>query len=280
MLSKATVIIHHQYFEEMAYQTGNIKYNGSFKNIRQWRVKNDPRTLAGEKGGANRDLIMNNPVFARTRENMWEFRGCGEAVKAIRHGLLALIPEHTDTNFTDRLTSLIKKINLTDLEGPRGGRAICFSLNRPMLKSVTFHEKKKIDFELKKYIRTSHPESRVEANITVNGLNPNPSFVPGNAQYYRIINHLSIISDYAYIEEGEKYEPISALNTKNATTYSDYIPVNTPLTVAIKTSFPEGTFPGESDTVLQCVGIEYYIKSGANGFLRYSEGSMMVWDVF
>ena len=36
----------------------------------------------------------------------------------------------------------------------------------------------------------------------------------------------------------------------------------------------------ESDTVLQCVGIEYYIKSGANGYLRYSEGSMMVYDVF
>ena len=30
----------------------------------------DPLTYAGEKGGANRDLIMNSPVFARTRENM------------------------------------------------------------------------------------------------------------------------------------------------------------------------------------------------------------------
>jgi hypothetical protein len=264
----------------MAYQTGNIKYRGSFKNIRQWWVRKDSRTLAGEKGGANRELIMNNPAFARTRENMWEFRGCGEAVKAIRLGLLALIPEHTDTHFTDRLTSLIKKINLTDLEGTHGGRAICFSLNRPMLKSVTFHEKKKIDFELKKHIRASHSESRAEAIITVNSLNPNPSFVPGSAQYYRLINHLSIISDYIYIEDGKKYEPISPLNTKNAITYSDYIPVNTPLSAAIKTAFPEGTLLTESDTVMQCVGIEYYIKSGKDGYLRYSEGSMMVYDVF
>ena len=66
----------------------------------------------------------------------------------------------------------------------------------------------------------------------------------------------------------------------NAITYSDYIPVNTPLSAAIKTSFPEGNLLTESDTVLQCVGIEYYIKSGADGYLRYSEGSMLVYDVF
>ena len=280
MLSKATIIIHHQYFEEMAYQTGNIKYNGSFKNIRQWRNRKDPKTYAGEKGGANRDLIMNNPAFVRTRENMWEFRGCGVAVKAIRQGLLALIPEHTDTHFTDRLTSLIKKINLTDLEGVRGGRAICFSLNRPMLKTMTFHEIKKIDFELKKRIRTSHPVSRGEATITVNGLNPNPSFFPGNAQYYRIINHLSIISDYIYIEDGDLYEPISQLNSKFAINYSDFIPVNTPLITSVKTTFPEGTLLTESDTVIQSVGIEFYLKSGVDRYLPYSAGSMMVYDVF
>jgi len=177
----------------MAYQTGNIRYGGSFKNIRQWRNRKDPKTYAGEKGGATRELIMNNPALARTRENMWEFRGCGVAVKAIRLGLLALIPEHTDTHFTDRLTSLIKKINLTDLEGTHGGRAICFSLNRPMLKSVTFHEKKKIDFELKKYIRTSHSESRAEATITVNG-------IAVKLRYF-ITNPLKII--YFYVAEYE-----------------------------------------------------------------------------
>ena len=264
----------------MAYQTGNIKYRGSFKNIRQWRVRKDARTLAGEKGGANRDLIMNNPAFKRTRENMWEFRGCGLAVSEIRCGLQALIPEHTDTHFTDRLTKLVKKINLTDLVGTRGSRAICFSQNKPMLKTMTFHVKGKIDHDLKKSIRTSHPESRAEATILVKGLNPSPSLVPGNAQYYRIINHLSIISDYVYIEDGKIYKPISSLNSMRAITYSDYIPVNTPLSAAIKTSFPEGTHLAESDTVLQCVGIEFYIKSGVNGYLPYSEGSMMVYDVF
>ena len=56
----------------MAYQTGHIKYRESFKSIRLWKNTKDPKIYAGEKGGANRDLILKNPAFARTRENMSE----------------------------------------------------------------------------------------------------------------------------------------------------------------------------------------------------------------
>jgi hypothetical protein len=94
----------------MAIQTGAIKYRGSFKSISNYMNLHDPNTYAGEKGGANRDLIMNNPAFARTRENMNEFKGCGIAVKAIRRGLLNLLPEQTDKLFTARLMAVVKEI--------------------------------------------------------------------------------------------------------------------------------------------------------------------------
>ena len=96
-------------------------------------------------------------------------------------------------------------INLKDEEGTHGVRAIKISQNKSMLKSLDLHEKRKIDFELKSCIKTSHPDSRNEATITVNGLNPSPHLVPGNAQYYRVINHLSIVSDYVYVAEDKKY---------------------------------------------------------------------------
>ena len=54
----------------MAILTGAIKYRGSFKSIRNYMNLHDPKTYAVEKGGANRDLIMNHPAFALTRENM------------------------------------------------------------------------------------------------------------------------------------------------------------------------------------------------------------------
>jgi len=264
----------------MAYQTGIIQYRGSFKSIRNYKNAKDPKIYAGEKGGANGDLIKNNPVFDLTRKNMSEFKGVGIAVKAIRYGLQQLIPEYTDTRFTGRLVALIKRINLRDEEGVRGKRAIRISLNRPILKTLNLHEKRKIDYELKRFIKSSHPESRAEATITVNGFNPGPELVPGNPQYYRVINHLNIISDYAYSENMRRYEPMNPVNATRAFAYSEYTPINTLLTVAIKAAFPEGTVLTETDTVLQCVGIEYYIRSGADGYVLYSKGSMLVYDVF
>jgi hypothetical protein len=264
----------------MAYQTGVIEYKGSFKSIRHWKNRKDPKIYAGEKGGANRDLIMNNPAFARTRENMNEFGGCGVAVKAIRRGLIQLLPEHTDTHFTARLMKIIKMINLKDAEGDKGVRAIKISLNKTMLKSLDLHEKRKIDFELKSCIRKSHSDSRTEATITVNGLNPSPHLVHGNAQYYRVINHLSIVSDYVYVAEDKKYRPLSTLDATAAYVYSDYIPVNTPLSVELKAAFKNGTVLTDSDTVLQCVGIEFYNRAGTDGYVFYSTGTMLLCDVF
>jgi hypothetical protein len=264
----------------MAYQTGIINYKGSFKSIRNYTNVGDPKIYAGEKGGANRDLIMNNPAFARTRENMNEFGGCGVAVKSIHIGLLQIFSEHTDTRFTSRLVKMIKMINLKDGVGEYGKRAVLISENKAMLKSLHFHEKRKIDFELKRSISTNHPDLRNEATITVNGFNPGPQLVPGNAQYYRLVNHLSIVSDFVYVAEDKKYNPLSTLDRTAVYVYSDYTAVNTPLSMALKASFPVGTVLSGNDTVLQCVGIEFYIRSGINGYIASSTGSMLLYDVF
>ena len=80
--------------------------------------------------------------------------------------------------------------------------------------------------------------------------------------------------------EEKEYRPLSTLDRTAAYVYSDYTPVNTPLSVALKASFPDGTVLTGSASVLQCVGIEYYSRSGADGYMLYSTGSMLVYDVF
>jgi len=264
----------------MAHQTGNIRYMGSFKSIRNYKNRKDPTIYAGEKGGATRDLIMNNPAFERTRENMSEFKGCGAIVKAIRKGLLHMIPEHTDKSFTGRLVALVKLINLRDFEGIRGKRKVCFSLNKPILKTLTLHENRKIDHQLKRSITRSHSESRTEATITLNGLNPEPQLIPTTAKYFRVHNHLSVISDYEYSEGLKKYNPLSKNGAMSAFAYSDYIPVNRPLSGSVMAAFLEGTILTETDTVLQCVGIEFYTRLGSGEYLPFSAGTMLVLDVF
>ncbi|MDP4291463.1 MAG: hypothetical protein Q8908_10320 [Bacteroidota bacterium] len=264
----------------MAYQTGNIKYRGSFKSIRQWRIAHDKKTYAGEKGGATRELVMYNTSFARTRENMAEFQGCGLAVKVIRKGLYNLLPEHADTRFTGRLVALVKMINLMDDEGLRGKRGLCFSANKPTLKSLTLHEKRKIDFQLKRSLTNSYPESRTEATITVNGLNPDPTLIPVSARYYRVINHLSIIPDFVYDEKDQEYKPLGTTDASWVIAYSEFTRINTPLTATLKAAFSTKIVPTDTDTVLQCAGIEFYTGPGADRYRPYTSGTMLVYDVF
>ena len=264
----------------MAILTGAIKYRGSFKSIRNYRNLHDGNTYAGEKGGANRDLIMNNPAFARTRENMSEFGGCGVAVKAIRLGLLNLLPEQTDKNFTGRLMRIVKEVNRRDMEGIRGKRAILFSASRPTLLAIVFNVLQKMAEIVQANFVSTHLVSRAEATLTVTALEIKPVYVPKGATHFRIQNHLSIISDYNYSEGNRRYEPLSLLNAKSAFAYSQYTPVGTSLTEVVKAAYPIATVLDEDCTVIQCVGIEFYVMTAGDVYLPLKGSGMMVNDVF
>ena len=264
----------------MAIQTGAIKYRGSFKSIRNYMNLHDPNTYAGEKGGANRDLIMNNPAFARTRENMNEFSGCGAAVKAIRLGLQNLLPEQTDKLFTSRLMKVVKEINRRDPVGVHGKRDIIFSAERPFFSTLVFSKLQNISDLLEKQLEWEHPITRDSAKITLTALTIKPVRIPKGATHYRVQNHLNIISDYVYSEANRRYEPMTMLNALSAFEYSAYTPVDTALTDEIDVAFPLGTLPGIEDTVIQSVGIEFFMKSGATGYLPLKGSSMKIIDVF
>ena len=265
----------------MAILTGAIKYRGSFKSIRNYMNLHDPNTYAGEKGGANRDLILNNPAFARTRENMNEFEGSGIAVKAIRRGFLNLLPDQTDSRFTGRLMKLVKEINRRDYEGIHGKRAIMFSTDRPFLLSMVFNVLQHVAEMFQNKFVSTHTILRTDATLTLTDLNIKPVFVPKGASHFRIQHHLSIISDYTYYEANRRYEPVSNnVNGLSTFAYSEYTLVDKPLTEVLKAQFPVGTILSEDASVIECVGIEFYMKSGPDGYLPLKGSGMMVIDVF
>ena len=264
----------------MAILTGAIKYRGSFKSIRNYMNLHDPKTYAGEKGGANRDLIMNNPAFARTRENMNEFGGVGLVVKAIRQGLLNLLPEQTDKLFTSRLMRLVKEINVRDHQGEHGKRAILISGERPLLSTIVLNKLQSIADKVVKQFLFEHPIERDEATLTLTAFGMKDILVPKGATHYRVQNHLSLVSDYVYSEANRRYEPLSMLNMTSSYVYSEYTPVNTALTDELVAAFPLGTAPGDDDSVIQCVGVEFFLRSGPTGYKPLKGGSMRVLDVF
>ena len=255
-------------------------YNGSFKSIRNYRKLHDPKTYAGEKGGANRDLIMNNAAFARTRENMSEFGGCGAAVKVIRRGFLNLLPEKADGCFTGRLMRIAKEINRRDLEGERGRRSIIFSACRVLLRNIVFNSRVNMSEMMQGCFSCSHPVSRLSGTLSVSDLKILSVYIPLGATHFRVQNHLSVISDWVYSDLNQRYEALSALNGLSAYAYSDYIPVFATLNMDLTTSFPVGTVLTGDCTVMQCVGVEFFIRSAGDVYLPLKGGCMKVGEVF
>ena len=121
---------------------------------------------------------------------------------------------------------------------------------------------------------------RTDATLTVTDLTINKAYIPKGATYYRVQNHLSIISDYLYNDANRRYEPLSLLNGKSAFKYSAYTPIGTSLTEVVKASFPVDTLISDDASVVQCVGLEFYVKAGADTYVPLQGNCMMVADVY
>jgi hypothetical protein len=62
----------------MAQLNGPLQFTGSIGNLRCYYDKRLKRYILSSKGGANKEQILNSPVFKRTHENMSEFAGCSK----------------------------------------------------------------------------------------------------------------------------------------------------------------------------------------------------------
>ena len=107
----------------MAKQKGHIKYVGTLGEVRHFKIKGNTGYFAGLKGGPTAEQVKTAPGFIRTRENMSEFAACAYAGKSVRIGLSSLMKQMTDSQFTGRLTAIMKKINIEDGSEARGQRA-------------------------------------------------------------------------------------------------------------------------------------------------------------
>ena len=111
----------------MARQKGHVKYVGTLGEVRHFKIKGNTGYYAGLKGGPTAEQVKTAPGFVRTRENMSEFAACAMAGKSVRIALSALMKQMTDSQFTGRLTAIMKKINIEDGSEARGQRAVLVS---------------------------------------------------------------------------------------------------------------------------------------------------------
>jgi len=208
--------------------------------------------------------------------------GCAAAVKALRVCFKDFLQLFTDFHFTGRLMKVVAAIY--QFEHERGGktRSIFFSREKKYLRSQVEFSKKRYELKYLCYrLNYEHSESRNEVKIWTKGMFIGSMNIPKGVSHFRIVSHLSIISDYFYVERKTRFEPISMLNTMSVRAVSDYLPIYAYSDFEVVVRFPEGVLPSENDTVIHCVAMEFYGWAGPSGYYFYLTGSgVMVCDVF
>ena len=267
----------------MARQVGHIKYKGTLGEVRHFKIKGLQGDFAGLKGGPSSDQVKTDPSFIRTRENMNEFGGCAAAAKSVRIGLSQLMKQMSDPQLTGRITGIMKKINLEDLSEARGVRAILISTQRKYLKGLNFNKNLVLESVLYAPFSVTPEVDRLSSDLVVPAFNIASSInIPSGATHFRLINALSVISDFAYNATTGIYEAIEpSLNELSNVAYSDYLDLKTEITAPtlIESALPGAPQLTGSTTVLNSVGIEFYQQAGSGYYLLNAGHALKIQNV-
>jgi hypothetical protein len=106
----------------MAKQTGVLTLKGPVGRLSFYKTRNG--YLAREKGGVEKTRIMNDPRFARTRENMREFADNASASKLLRDALRPVISKIGDRRLNLRITQFLMQVLKSDEVNVRGERRV------------------------------------------------------------------------------------------------------------------------------------------------------------
>ena len=268
----------------MAKQLGHVKYKGTIGEIRHFRIKGLNGHYAGLNGGATAEQIKNDAGFVRTRENMNEFAACARAGKSVRVGLNMLMKQMSDARLTGRLTAIMKKINLEDQSEARGYRAILISTQSKYLLGLNFNKDFCFDSSFIAPIALTNNEARNSSTLTVPAFNPAKSVIaPAGATHFRLINAVSVISDFAFNANTGVYEPIQPeLNETSNVAYSAYLDLKADIAVptVLASALPGDPEMTDDVTVLNSVGIEFYQKAGNDYYLFNAGHALKIQSTF
>ncbi len=242
----------------MSEQRNLIKLKGNLDGISFYQLAG--KYVARRANGPDKQRILKDPRFQRTRENNGEFGGCATAAKAFRRTLGAVIAM-ADPRFSGRLTGIFRAI-ISRGEGIRGQRPINLTENSIQLVNMEFNADRSVTSLFTGMYIPANSADRTMGSVSISKvLLDNAAQAPAGATHVRFTHALGVMSNYAYDTELKRYAPIdAALDKLQAVTESDFIALNdkTPLSLTLDTVLPGNPVLNENVSVVQCFGVSYY----------------------
>jgi len=267
----------------MARLKGPIKFTGRLGGLHSYYNKSIKSYVVVTNGGASKELIMNNPTFARTRENMNEFKACGMWASLLRKALASISHLYSGYYFSD-IMSLSKKIQNMDDVNPKGFRAIESHRYPHGFFSIKFNRERPLEriCSLRPVITLSDDKKRV--TLKVEGLRPYSNIHwPNRYMSFRFSLVALQLADLVWNATDQKYAPsVKDLELLTATTLSDWMPggVET-IDFTLEASFAEPALQQPGTVVLVALGLEVSpLTYNENSSALPAQGTMGIVECF
>ncbi|WP_026970219.1 hypothetical protein [Algoriphagus terrigena] len=167
----------------MAKQTGVITLKGPVGRLSFYKTRNG--YLAREKGGVDKSRIMNDPRYARTRENIREFTDNANSSKLLRDALRPVISKIGDRRLNLRITQILMQVLKSDEVNTRGDRRVKEG-DWNLVKDMEMNAGSSLGSTL--YFETQYTDSPASWEAALPAFTPQDMIaVPTGATHYRIL---------------------------------------------------------------------------------------------
>jgi hypothetical protein len=252
----------------MAEMRSPFHFKGKIGNFRYYFNKAAKKWVVSGNGGASKELIMNNPAFVHTRENMSEFSVLNKAASYLRKALLDL--DHLNAGYYfSFIVKVLRIIQKKDFSGTLGRRNIFMSKHKELLPDINFNVDHPFWQVLTRHIAVAADPERNCIAINIPNLTSYYEVNwPTPFSWYRITLVIGQQPDFIWDEAFGLYVPAYPLIHDNSIAVrSEWMKRSkTGVDIELSASFREGKEPPEDVTVLVAVGIELATNMVGNSY--------------
>lgn len=262
----------------MAKSKSLFEIDGTLGNVTFYR--SNGQNYAKTKGSITKKQIMGDKAFQRLRENMQEFAGSAKAGKAFREIFAGIVKIMQDSILSGRVTKMMKRI-VSNGAGRRGEREINIEGYGYMLNGLEFNDKLHLSSVFyAPYAAPVVSATRDSIQLTVADFDTDSYLrAPQGATHFKLLLAGGLLSNYAYQESMNSYEPIDPdANAIGAVSYSSAIKlggdVGAPTVLDVDLS-AVGIVPVTS-MFIGAVGIVFYQQVNSELYVLAASNAMRV----
>lgn len=248
----------------MARSKGLLKIEGTMDGMTFY--KSQDGNMVRTKGGVSKKRINNDKAFARTRENMAEFKESASAGKVFRNALRVLAATASDNRLASKVLKLMSQIKNLDTISARGSRLVGVGIVTPegkaLLKGMNFNPNSVLASVLYK----PYAVDTATGKIDINGILP-----ANDVAYPAGTTHLTFKGAWVKINFVTGISELSFTNTLNLAV--DVVPTSVSLVPAAVPVLADSVslYVLGIDFFQEVNGIQYSLKNGSYNALSIIE---------